>query len=188
MATIPFKATDEFILVVGESLGERGSGWMANTLYLRELLGREEGAPPPVDLAHERKVGDFVRGLIQQGRVTACHDVSDGGLMIALTEMAMASGIGFEITCDPGPRHAYLFGEDQGRYIVTVKENDVPTVTAAAEDAGVPVHVLGYTNGAHVIVNGETGPTVDELRAINERWLPELMAADMVEPGGAQAE
>jgi phosphoribosylformylglycinamidine synthase len=188
MATIPFKAADEIIVVLGETLGERGTGWIANSLYLRELLGREEGAPPPVDLAHERKVGDFVRGLIHAGSITACHDVSDGGLMIALTEMAMASGIGFEITCDPGPRHAYLFGEDQGRYIVTVKENDVPSVTGAAEAAGVPVRVLGYTNGGTVIVNGETGPTVNDLRAINEGWLPDLMAAEVVEPGGVPAE
>ncbi|EKV27509.1 Phosphoribosylformylglycinamidine synthase, synthetase subunit [Caenispirillum salinarum AK4] len=188
MATVPFKASDEIIVVLGETLGERGSGWIANSLYLRELLGREEGAPPPVDLAHERKVGDFVRGLIGAGSVTACHDVSDGGLMIALAEMAMASGIGFDITCDPGPRHAYLFGEDQGRYIVTVKENDVPAVTGAAEKAGVPVRVLGYTNGDAIVVNGEAGPTVSELRAINERWLPELMSAEVVEPGGVPAE
>lgn len=157
-------------------------------MYLRELLGREEGAPPPVDLTHERKVGDFVRGLIQKGSVTACHDVSDGGLMIALTEMAMASGIGFEITCDPGPRHAYLFGEDQGRYIVTVKENDVSAVTGAADKADVSARILGFTNGDTITVNGESGPTVSELRAINERWLPDLMAAEVVETGSAPAE
>lgn len=187
MATVPFKAADEIIIVLGETLGERGSGWIANTLYMRELLGREDGAPPPVDLEHERKVGDFVRSLIQDGRVTACHDVADGGLLVALVEMAMASGIGFDITVDPGPRHAYLFGEDQGRYIITVKENDVPAITGAAEKAGVPHRVLGYTGNTTTSVNGEAGPTVADLRALNERWMPEYMAGEVVEQPGAPA-
>ncbi|GAA0590607.1 phosphoribosylformylglycinamidine synthase subunit PurL [Caenispirillum bisanense] len=185
MATVPFKAADDVIVVLGETLGERGGGWLAQSLYLREVLGREEGAPPPVDLAHERKVGDYVRALIGAGRVTACHDISDGGLLIALAEMAMGSGIGFDIKTDPGPRHAYLFGEDQGRYIVTVKDGDVADIVAQAEESGVPVRVLGSTGGDAVVVDGVTGPTVAELRRINEAWMPGYMAGEVVEPAGA---
>ncbi|SOD90034.1 phosphoribosylformylglycinamidine synthase subunit PurL [Caenispirillum bisanense] len=188
MATIAFKDDDDIILVFGETLGERGAGWLAQSLYLRELLGREDGAPPPVDLAHERKVGDHVRGLIRARRVTACHDVSDGGLLVALTEMALAGGMGFEIKTDPGPRHAYLFGEDQGRYIVTVKETDVAAIVAEAEEAKVPVRVLGFTGGDHVVVDGVAGPAVAQLRAVNEAWMPAYMAGgEAVEHPGAPA-
>ncbi len=63
-------------------------------MYLREICGREEGAPPPVDLAAEKRNGDFVRALIGEGAVSAVHDISDGGLLVAVAEMAMASGIG----------------------------------------------------------------------------------------------
>ena len=85
--TIAFKAEGEAILLIGET-----RGWLGRSLYLRDICGREEGAPPPVDLAAERRHGDFVRGLIRDGLVTAVHDISDGGLLVALAEMAMASG------------------------------------------------------------------------------------------------
>ena len=92
MATLAFKAEGEAILLVGAppSWGTH----LGQSIYLREILGREDGPPPPVDLAHEKRVGDFVRGLIRDGCVTAVHDLSDGGLAVALAEMAMASGIG----------------------------------------------------------------------------------------------
>src|SRR5438067_772784 len=82
-ATLAFKAADEAILLVGET-----AGWLGQSLYLREICEREEGAPPPVDLASERRNGDLVRLLIGEGAVTAVHDVADGGLLVALAEMA----------------------------------------------------------------------------------------------------
>src|ERR1700716_3482083 len=88
-ATIGFKAAGEAILLVGET-----AGWLGQSLYLRDICGREEGAPPPVDLATEKRNGDFVRALIADGVATAVHDVSDGGLAVALAEMAMAAGLG----------------------------------------------------------------------------------------------
>src|SRR5579863_6129416 len=85
--SIAFKAAGEAILVFGATIGHLGC-----SIYLRELLGREEGAPPPVDLAAERRNGDFIRGLIAAGRLSACHDLADGGLLVALAEMALAGG------------------------------------------------------------------------------------------------
>ena len=113
-ATLAFKAADEAILLVGES-----TGWLGQSLYLRDICGREEGAPPPVDLAAERRNGDFVRALIGERLVSAVHDVSDGGLLVALAEMAMASGIGAALEAAPFAPHAFWFGEEQGRYVVT---------------------------------------------------------------------
>ena len=104
-------------------------------------------APPPVDLVAERRNGDFVRAQIAAGAVTACHDVSDGGLAVALAEMALAGATGAAIerpgdsgTANPeaalAPLHAWLFGEDQARYIVTV--SDAGPLLDAARSAGVP--------------------------------------------------
>src|SRR6202166_3953066 len=115
-ATIAFKAVDEAIFMVGMH-----RGWLGQSLYLRDICGREEGAPPPVDLRAERNNGDLVRGLIRDGLVTAVHDISDGGLLVALAEMAMASGIGAVLEAHfKMPAHAFWFGEDQARYVVTV--------------------------------------------------------------------
>ena len=91
-ASIAFKAADQAILLIGET-----KGWLGQSIYLRDVCEREEGAPPPVDLAAERRNGDFVRALIAEGTATAVHDVSDGGLLVAVAEMAMASGIGAEL-------------------------------------------------------------------------------------------
>ena len=83
------------------------------------VAGREEGAPPPVDLAAERRNGEFVFSLIRGGMVSAVHDLSDGGLAVALAEMAMAGNIGASVEADGRLSHAFFFGEDQGRYVLT---------------------------------------------------------------------
>jgi len=168
--TLAFKGEGEAILLIGET-----HGWLGRSLYLRDVCGREEGAPPPVDLAAERRHGDFVRGLIRAGVVTAVHDVSDGGLLIALAEMAMASGIGAVLEAPSGiPPHAFWFGEDQARYIVTAK--DVHGVMQQANAAGVPLTRLGATGGAVLAVDGERPLPVDELKQRFEAWLPAYMA------------
>ena len=132
-ATLAFKAEGEAILLIGET-----QGWLGQSVYLRDICGREEGAPPPVDLAAEKRNGDVVRGMIHAGTATAVHDVSDGGLLIALAEMAIASGIGAQLLAAPAAivPHAYWFGEDQARYIVTVPAGG--RRSGAGQDEGMP--------------------------------------------------
>jgi phosphoribosylformylglycinamidine synthase len=174
MATVALKRAEEALILIGDTRGHLGA-----SLYLREIHGMEEGAPPPVDLQAERRNGDFVRGLIAGGEVTACHDVSDGGLLVALAEMAMAGGVGVEIELPDGAKpapHAWLFGEDQGRYLLTTPDPD--TAVAAAAAAGVPVFRLGVTGGDALNIGGLTTISVAELRAAHEAWFPNLMNVD----------
>jgi phosphoribosylformylglycinamidine synthase subunit PurL len=173
--TIAFKAEGEAILLIGET-----RGWLGQSLYLREICGREEGAPPRVHLAVEKRNGDFVRGLIGAGRVAAVHDVSDGGLLVSLAEMAMASRIGavLEAPADIAA-HAYWFGEDQARYVITVRPELVAEVTRAAAMARVPVRRLGAAGGSILALADERPMRVDELRAHFERWLPAYMAGEV---------
>ena len=113
------------------------AGWLGQSLYLRDICGREDGAPPPVDLAAERRNGDFVRGLIESRAVTAVHDVSDGGLAVALAEMAMAGGIGASIEASPPlPELGFLFGEDQARYIVTATLENADAIRGRGGNRG----------------------------------------------------
>ncbi|MBM3513543.1 MAG: phosphoribosylformylglycinamidine synthase subunit PurL [Alphaproteobacteria bacterium] len=174
MTTLAFKAADETIILVGQK--DHAPGWLGQSLYLRELCGEEKGAPPPVDLIAERATGEVVRKLIREGLITACHDLSDGGLMVAIAEMAMASGIGCTLT-DPGaPRHALLFGEDQGRYVLTVKHENARKVCDAVDEMGVPVKKIGRTGGKDVAIAGAGAVSVAELREKNEAWFPTYMA------------
>ena len=120
IARIGFAGEGEAILLVGAP--DNWGTHLGRSVWLRDIAGREEGPPPPVDLAHEKRVGDLVRGLIRDGLATAVHDCSDGGLAVALAEMAMASGIGATVNqLNDVPPAASFFGEDQGRYVVTVR-------------------------------------------------------------------
>ncbi len=158
------------LVLIGETHGELGS-----SLYLRELFGREEGAPPPVDLKAERKNGDFVRGLIGSGAVTVVHDLSDGGLVCAAAEMAMASGVGATLNASSRQHaHGYLFGEDQARYLIAVA--DPAPLLEAARAAGVHAHLAGTVGGDALVSTGLFAIELRALTAANEGWLPAFMS------------
>ena len=169
--TLALKAAGEAVIVIGAT-----SGWLGQSLYLRDILARTDGAPPPVDLRSERKNGDFVRDLIGNKMVTACHDVSDGGIAVALTEMALAArGLGLRLTALPDiPAKALLYGEDQGRYIVTTSMPE--TIADLAGSAGVTITVIGLTtdDGRLTLAPNEI-ISVEMLRSVHESWLPDYM-------------
>ncbi|HMA13274.1 MAG TPA: phosphoribosylformylglycinamidine synthase subunit PurL, partial [Kiloniellaceae bacterium] len=164
----------ETLVLLGETKGHLGC-----SLYLRDVEGKLEGAPPPVDLAAERRNGDFVRQQIQIGTVSACHDLSDGGLAVALAEMALAGGCGADISegaaeATNPPLAAWLFGEDQARYLVAT--GDAGGLLAAAERAGVPARAIGKTGGNRLILAEGEAISLAELRAGHEGWLPGYMS------------
>ena len=160
------------IVVIGATKGALGQ-----SLWLREIAGREEGAPPPVDLAAERANGDFVRAQILSGTVRACHDVSDGGILVALAEMAMASGVGARVFTHPRdiPGHAFWFGEDQARYLLAVP--DFAAFIRAAEAADIPAMRIGTSGGRDLTLPDGGTISVEALRAAHERFLPLWMDA-----------
>jgi phosphoribosylformylglycinamidine synthase len=171
-ASVRFKREGDAILLIGET-----QGWLGQSIYLRDVCGREEGAPPPVDLAAERRNGDFVRHLILAGRVDTVHDCSDGGLALAVAEMAMAGGIGAEIGApEDVPLHAFLFGEDQARYVLAVDGDAAMDILYEAKALGVPAAMLGVTGGDSLQLPGGEAISVGDLKAAHEGWLPNYMA------------
>ena len=160
-------AAGEALVLVGETQGELGA-----SMYLREVLGREDGAPPPVDLAVERRHGAFVRELIRTDQARTVHDLSDGGLIAAAAEMALASNVGVTLTIDGAP-HAALFGEDQARYLIGTA--DPEAILSAAKKAGVPAAVVGKAGGEAVAVEGLFTLPLAELRQAHEGWMPAYM-------------
>ena len=168
MATVKFKAQGDAILLVGAKGTHLGQ-----SIYLREVLGREEGAPPPVDLGVERKNGDFVRHVINNGQVTAVHDISDGGLASAVIEMALAGELGAELMVSD---HRELFGEDQARYVLTCVPKEVAKIITQAHVKGVDIVRVGNVSGLKEVNFGGTVVTLAELSAAHEGWFPEFMA------------
>jgi phosphoribosylformylglycinamidine synthase len=156
------------LIVIGETRGHLGA-----SLYLREIEGREAGAPPPVELAAERRHGDFVRGQIAAGHVAACHDIADGGLLVAAAEMAMAGDKGVALADLPSTS-AFLFGEDQARYLIETALPDA--VLAIAKNAGIYAQRIGTVRGAALTLPSGNAISVRELKAANEAWLPGYMS------------
>ena len=173
--TIALKRHDEDIILIGSC-----SGWLGQSIYLREIHGLEMGAPPPLDLDEEKRNGDLVRNLIKQGTVSACHDISDGGILIAIAEMALASVkdatfLGVKITNPTNiPDHAFFFGEEQSRYILT--SPDANSIMEIAKRHSVSAKILGKTTKHQELTIDKIGNiSLQRCFEINERWLPEYM-------------
>lgn len=178
MAKVGFAAEGEVILLIGGP-----AGWgshLAQSIYMRDIHNRSDGPPPPVDLAHEKKVGDFVRKLIRSGAATAVHDLSDGGLAVALAEMAMASGIGATVPglSDSNPILVF-FGEDQGRYLVTVKfggqSEELQALWNEAKALGIFAPWIGNTGGGELKLGSARAISIKDLKAAHESWFPRFM-------------
>ncbi|MGZ5938742.1 MAG: AIR synthase-related protein, partial [Rhizomicrobium sp.] len=154
------------------------------SIYLREVEGREEGPCPPVDLAAEKRDGDFVRKLIEDGRVDTVHDVSDGGLLVDVAEIAMAGNIGADIgvagTADSIP---FFFGEDQGRYILTAPPEVADQIEGELRHAGIVHAIVGKTIPDKILrVEREGEVALSVLKAAHEGWFPNYMSGEEIPP------
>jgi phosphoribosylformylglycinamidine synthase len=157
------------LVLIGETHGELGQ-----SLWLREICGCEIGAPPKIDLAAERANGDFVRAQIEAGRVAACHDVADGGLLIAIAEMALAGDTGVDLTRHASS-HGFWFGEDQARYVLAVADGEA--MIAAARAAGIHAEHVGRAAAHNRLTLSETvAISLTQLRDAHERFFPDWFA------------
>ena len=172
VANIALKAEGNLLVVIGRERGHLGQ-----TIYQLTVTGKVEGAPPPVDLADEIKAGNLVRTLIREDKVRAVHDTSDGGLLVAVAEMALAGAIGVQLFPYEGklPAHAAWFGEDQGRYVVEASPELAEEIIERARLLALPARVVGTVGGAALSLRNETALAVADLRAAHESWFPQYM-------------
>jgi phosphoribosylformylglycinamidine synthase len=144
-------AEGDLVVLVGETKGHLGQ-----SALLVEAFGIEAGDAPPVDLAAERRNGEFVRA--NRAAIRACTDLSDGGLALAAFEMAESAGLGVTLEASG---IAALFGEDQARYLLAVAADDLDGLRLAAQAAGVPLAVVGRFGGTAVDFGGDSAPMVE---------------------------
>ena len=173
-ATIALKRAGDVVALVGE-----GAGHLGQSLYRRELLGAEDGPPPPLDPVLERRTGEALLRLIEAGRLDTCHDLSDGGLLVAAAEMALAGTLGLELV-PPGDGSiaGWTFGEDQARYLIAAPPGEMDGLLAALHDEGVAARAIGQVEGDALTLRGHGHISLGELRALHEATLPRLMGAD----------
>lgn len=172
VADIALKAEGNLLVMIG-----REDGHLGQSLYQLTITGKVEGAPPPVDLADEIKAGNLVRTLIREDKVRAVHDASDGGLLVAVAEMALAGAIGVQLFPYEGklPAHAAWFGEDQGRYVLEASPELAEEIIERARLLALPARVVGTVGGDTLSLRNEKALAVTDLRAAHESWFPHYM-------------
>jgi phosphoribosylformylglycinamidine synthase len=184
LANLGLTRAGDLLLLIG-----REQGWLGQSLYQQIIAGKLEGAPPPVDLGDELKAGRLIRALIREGQVSAVHDCSDGGLLVAIAEMALAGqasaggpahssgGLGVELFPFEGklPAYAIWFGEDQGRYVVSLAPEKAESIIERARLLALPARIVGRVGGDAILLPGEAALSLADLRAAHERWLPGYM-------------
>ncbi|WP_375687137.1 MULTISPECIES: phosphoribosylformylglycinamidine synthase subunit PurL [unclassified Bartonella] len=171
MVTIKGMQNGDYIVLVGDCGSHLGQ-----SIYARNILNIDAGAPPHVDLQLEKKHGQFVRDVIHRGFVHAAHDLSDGGLAIALAEMVIKAGKGIKTKLsNQSPEHAELFGEDQGRYLLAVKPEALNSLKELAQISAVSLIELGNVAGDALDIDGILKLSIDKLTKAYENWFPQFM-------------
>lgn len=173
LASLDLKRDGELLIVIGPE-----QGWLGQSLYQEKVTGGFDGAPPPVDLAEELKAGRLVRNLIREGTLDTVHDCSDGGLLVAVAEMALAGDTGVELFGYEGkrPEHAIWFGEDQGRYVIAIEPSRAEQIIERAKLLALPARIVGRTGGDAITRPGEQPLPLARLREAHEGWMPHFMS------------
>ncbi len=172
-ATVALSDVGDVLIVIGETTGHVGQ-----SIYQELQTGDFNGAPPAVDLDLERKHGDMIRSLIIEGRLKAVHDTSDGGLLVAVAEMCLAGKIGVKLDDISGdiPAGSFWFGEDQARYVVSVKPSDSEALLAELSDKGISAYQIGVVTGNEITIENHGSLPLEQLSAEFEAYLPNLLA------------
>ena len=181
LTSIGFKGEGDAIYLIAPEFWAKPDpvrSHLGKSLWLKEVHGRDEGRAPPVDLLAERGAGQIVLKLIDEGLLSAVHDCSDGGLAVTLAEMALAGGIGAEVTANDAYTAAqWWFGEDQSRYVVTVSPDKVETFNAIVAEGpeSEAAALVGFRRLGTVGGDSLLGVKVEDLRAANEAFFQEWM-------------
>jgi phosphoribosylformylglycinamidine synthase len=161
-------------MVIGQN-DSCNDGWLGASLYARHVANEPLAAPPPVNLEAERRNGEFLQAQINSGHIAAAHDISDGGLAVAVAEMCIAGGMGAVLSCpEGGNKHGWAFGEDQARYLVAV--DDADAVALAASDMDVKITIIGTLTGDDELKFGNGDAiSVKQMKHDAEATIPALM-------------
>lgn len=181
MMTMGFKNEGDTLYLVGPEFWAKPDprrSHLGKSLWLQIVHGRDEGRTPPTDLGVERNAGKIIHELIEDGLVNAVHDLSDGGLAVGLTEMALASGIGADVEAHPDYTAAqWWFGEDQGRYIISVPDTEALNQALAKGTENAETAQIGFRRIGTVGGDSLLGISLADLREAHQSFFRDWMEA-----------
>jgi len=167
MMTNKLKETGSYIFVIGKT-----SGHLYQSEFFREIIKIYDGPSPEINLFNEKNNGLSIQKLILNKLVNSVHDISSGGILIALSEMCISSGIGAKIKVphDKINIHEYLFGEDQSRYLIEIKEENKDKVTNILKENSIYYEIIGKTQKDSLEINKDLNIKITELNELNSSW------------------
>ena len=172
MITMDFKNKNNIILVIGKT-----EGHLAQSVFAREILSEKKGPPPEINLFNEKNNGESVSKIISESLVESCHDVSLGGILIAISKMCIMGKKGAKLNNIKGltNKFDYFFGEDQGRYIVEVQKENLNKVNKILDENSVHYEEIGEVTEENLTYNDELKISIEVLNDAYTKWLPNYM-------------
>ena len=173
MVTMDLKETDNILLIIGKT-----EGHLDQSLFARDILNEKNGPPPEINLFNEKNNGETILKLIDKKFIKAAHDVSLGGIITALSKMCIKGKKGATLK-KPNyliNQFEYLFGEDQGRYIIEITKDDLENVTKILQDNSVHFDELATVNENELIIDNKTKVSIDDLIESHTTWLTNYMS------------
>ena len=174
MVTMDFKEKGNLILVIGKT-----EGHIDQSIFARTILDEKNGPPPEVNLFNEKNNGVSLLNLIEKDYIKSAHDVSLGGIITAISKMSIKGNKGIKLNKLKNLMNEidYLFAEDQGRYVIEVKQEDLKDVIKILDKNSVHHEELGFITEKDIIINEKTKVTIDELKSYNTNWLTNYMSS-----------
>ena len=162
-----FKSEKSVLILIGNT-----NGHLEQSCFLKENYSIIDGKPPEINLLNEKNNGEIVLNLISNNLVLSAHDVSSGGLLVALSEMAISSDIGVKIEKPIKLKNLfeYFFGEDQGRYILEIDKKNINKVEKILKNTDIYYEIIGSTQKKSFEITGEMNCNVNDLFKINNQW------------------
>ena len=173
VVTMQLKENDNILLVIGKT-----EGHLDQSLFSRDILNEKNGPPPEINLFNEKNNGETILKLIDQKFIKAAHDVSLGGILVALSKMCIKSKKGATLKKPDYliNQFEYLFGEDQGRYIIEIDKKNLQNVIKILSENSVHFDELGVVNNEDLIIDDKTKVSIDDLIKWHTTWLTNYMS------------
>ncbi len=173
MISMDLKEVDNLVLIIGKT-----EGHIDQSLFARTILDEKNGPPPEVNLFNEKNNGESILNLIDKGYVKSAHDISLGGLLVAISKMCIKGNKGIKINKSKNLINEieYFFAEDQGRYLIEINKGDLKEVTKILDKNSVHYEELGIITKNDMIINEKTKLTIDELKSYYTKWLSKYMS------------
>ena len=174
MITMDFKENNNVVLIIGKT-----EGHMDQSLFARIILDEKNGPPPEVNLFNEKNNGQSLLSLVEKDLVKSAHDISLGGIIVALSKMCIKGNKGIKLnkTKNLINEIEYLFAEDQGRYIIEINQKDLNEVNKILDKNSVYHEELGIIIEKDMIINSKTKVSIDELKSYNTNWFSNYMSS-----------